>query len=107
MPKNKVIPDDIREQVGEKIKEFNKKMRRSYVSTFKGQYLYLGRIGSWGKVGPICRLRYTGDINNWDFTIYKYSDNRYDPNEFLFPGSSEIDGSIEGAMKAGLTAYPD
>lgn len=106
MPRKKAIPDDIREQVREKIEEFNKMMRSSYVSTFKGQYLYLGRVGFWGKVGPICRLEYTGDINNWDFAIYKYSDNRYDPNEILFPGSNEIDGSIEGAMKAGLNAYP-
>lgn len=32
--------------------------------------------------------------------------NRYDPNEWFFPGSGYLDGTVEGAMKAGLEAYP-
>jgi hypothetical protein len=58
------------------------------------------------KLGPICRLKYTGDINNWSFAIFKYSDERYDSDEWFFPGSGHVDGTIEGAMKAGLEAYP-
>lgn len=59
-----------------------------------------------GNQGQICRLTYTGDLNSWDFAIYKYSKNRYDPNEWFFPGSGYFDGTVEGAMKAGLEAYP-
>ena len=64
------------------------------------------RIDFMGNQGQICRLTYTGDLNSWDFAIYKYSKNRYDPNEWFFPGSGYFDGTVEGAMKAGLEAYP-
>ena len=30
----------------------------------------------------------------------------YDAEEWFFPGEEHIDGTIEGAMKAGLEAYP-
>ena len=59
-----------------------------------------------GNQGPICRLTYTGDLNSWEFAIYKYSDNRYDPDEWMIPGIGQFDGTVEGAMKAGLEAYP-
>jgi hypothetical protein len=42
----------------------------------------------------------------WEFAIFKYSDERYDPDEWMFPGGEELDGTIEGAMRAGLKAYP-
>jgi hypothetical protein len=41
----------------------------------------------------------------WEFAIFKYSDERYDPDEWMFPGGEELDGTIEGAMRAGLKAY--
>ena len=60
----------------------------------------------WRPVGPICRLTYTGDMQQWEFAIYKYSDERYDPEEGFFTGAEEVDGTIEGAMCVGLKAYP-
>ncbi len=30
----------------------------------------------------------------------------YDPDEWFFPGSESVDGTVAGAMKAGLAAYP-
>jgi hypothetical protein len=53
----------------------------------------------------ICRLEYRRK-GRWDFAIYKYSSDRYDPEEFMFPGSEFVDGTVEGAMKAGMVAYP-
>jgi hypothetical protein len=44
-------------------------------------------------------------MNNWGFAIYKYSAGRYNPDEW-FPGDEYVDGTIEGAMMAGLHAYP-
>jgi hypothetical protein len=67
--------------------------------------LYLDRF-KYGRVGRVCRLKYTGDIDKWEFAIYKYSDECYDPDEWLFPGAGHLDGTIEGAMRAGLEAYP-
>ena len=31
---------------------------------------------------------------------------QYDPEEWFFPGAGDVNGTIEGAMKAGLKAYP-
>ena len=76
-----------------------------YVARFKGRFLYLDRY-DFGRQGPICRLTYTGDLAQWDFAIYKYSDDGYDPSEWFFPGGEYVDGTIEGAMHAGLQAYP-
>jgi hypothetical protein len=45
-------------------------------------------------------------MNDWGFAIFKWSSERYDPDEWMFPGSELLDGTIEGAMKAGLQAYP-
>jgi hypothetical protein len=45
-------------------------------------------------------------MQHWEFAIYKYSDGRYDPEEWMFDGMEEVDGTIEGAMRAGLKAYP-
>lgn len=45
-------------------------------------------------------------MDNWEFAIFKHSDERYDAEEWFFPGAGWMDGTIEGAMKAGLEAYP-
>jgi hypothetical protein len=59
-----------------------------------------------GIVGPNCRLKYCGQMDNWEFAIYSYSRNNYDPDEWLFPGSKYVDGTVEGALRASLEAYP-
>jgi hypothetical protein len=45
-------------------------------------------------------------MDNWGFAIFKYSKEHYDPDEWMFPGVGHVDGTIEGAMRAGLMAYP-
>jgi hypothetical protein len=105
----KAIPEDIKAQVDEIVKDFNRKVIRDpnyfYVTRYKGEYLYLDRY-DYGRIGPICQLKYTGSMQDWEFAIYKYSKDRYDPDEWMFTGSDLVDGTIEGAMKAGLQAYP-
>jgi hypothetical protein len=102
------IPDEIKAQVNEIVARFNEGSGDPtcfYAARFRGSYLYLDRR-DFGRIGPICRLKYTGDVNNWEFAIYKYSSERYDPEEWFFPGDEYVDGTIEGAMMAGLHAYP-
>jgi hypothetical protein len=104
----KRIPDEIKAQVNEIVARFNEGSGDPtcfYATRFRGSYLYLHR-SDFGQIGPICRLKYTGDMNNWEFAIYKYSSGRYDPDEWFFPGDEYVDGTIEGAMRAGLEAYP-
>ena len=45
-------------------------------------------------------------MDGWEFAIYKHSSERYDPDEWFFPGAGNVDGTVEGAMEAGLEAYP-
>ena len=107
--KSKAIPDDVRKQAEEIVDKFNRRTFRGsdcyYVMRIQGKYLYLDRC-NFGTVGPICRLTFTGTMDGWEFAIFKWSSERYDPEEWMFPGSGYVDGTIEGAMKAGLDAYP-
>ena len=105
----KKIPDEVKTQVSEIIARFNEGSNDPtcfYAVRFRGEYLYLDR-SDFGRIGPICRLKYTGDMDNWEFAIFKWSSERYaeDEDEWL-TGDEYVDGTIEGAMLAGLHAYP-
>jgi hypothetical protein len=103
-----LISDDVKREVERIVQEFNAKNSRRddcyYEARFRGQYCYLYRA-DYGKLSPICRLSYTGKMDDWEFAIFKWSTETYDPNEWAFPGDDLVDGSIEGAMRAGLEAY--
>ncbi|MCD6387818.1 MAG: hypothetical protein J7L69_00295 [Desulfobulbaceae bacterium] len=102
------ISKKVKEEVNLIVDQFNRSVLidsgRRYVVRIKGIFLYLDR-DDFGTTGQICRLKYTGEMNRWEFAIYKYSSGRYDQNEWFFPGEHLVDGTIEGAMKAGLEAY--
>jgi hypothetical protein len=109
MAKPKIAPE-IKEQADAIVARFNAEQLSDrpwalYVTNYQGAHLYLGHQRG-GKFQPVCRLKYTGDMEKWEFAIYKYSDNRYDPEEWFFDGAGEVNGTIEGAMRAGLQAYP-
>jgi hypothetical protein len=120
MPKKPSIPVEIQEEVQRLIDEFNrvelkdstsllaaffpKKIKRGYSARFKGKYLYLDRTDRYQPL-PICRLTWQGNMDDWDFAIYKYSSESYDPEEWFFPGEEFVDGTVTGAMKAGMVAY--
>jgi hypothetical protein len=103
------IPKEMKKKVKTIIKQFNDEYIQGtdifYSSRIRGKYLYLDR-SDYGQNGPICRLTYTGDFDDWEFAIFRWSSETYDPDAWMFPGSEEADGTIEGAMKAGLKAYP-
>jgi len=120
MPKKQAIPAEIQEEVQKLIDEFNRvnlkestsllntffprKVKRGYSARFKGKFLYLDRTDRSEPL-PICRLTWNGKIDNWDFAIYKYSSDKYDPEEWFFPGEEFVNGTVNGAMKAGMVAY--
>ena len=103
------IPDTLKAQVADHIAAFNRAIIQDpdvyYLTRYRGAFLYLDRC-DYGQVGRIGRLTYTSALDRWEFAIYRYSDERYDPEEWLFPGAEELDGTIEGAMRAGMAAYP-
>ena len=104
------IPAEYQEKANSIIAEFNKKTFKKnsgfeYYAVYKGDYLYLNR--KEGKIdSPIARLKYKLKFTDWDFAIFKWSSERYDPSEYMFPGAEYLDGTIEGALKAGNQAYP-
>lgn len=103
------IPDDVKKRAEAIIAAFNQKVIRDpdryYVVRYRGQYLYLDRL-AYGAQQRIARLAYDEAAAAWGFAIFKYSDERYDPEEWFFPGAEFLDGTIEGALKAALSAYP-
>ena len=107
MARKPAIPHEVRTEVENIVAEFNRKTFRNsgiaYSAHYRGIYLYLKR-NEYGDPTPICRLTYTGEMTTWEFAIYKYSNESYADHE-IFPGMGEVDGTIEGAMRAGLAAY--
>src|SRR5262249_4056274 len=103
------IPDKVKTDIAARVEHFNTIVIRNphcvYVPRYRGKFLYRDRQDS-GRLSPICRLAYTGQMEDWSFAIYKYSDERYDEEEWFFPGEEHVDGTVEGAMQAGLEAYP-
>lgn len=121
MPRQPAIPLEIQAEVQKLVDEFNRKNfkkvdprfrmilggngKSGYATRFKGKFLYLDRAER-SKPSPICRLTWTGAMDKWDFAIYKYSDEHYDPEEWFFTGAEKVDGTVTGAMEAGMAAYP-
>ena len=106
----KTRPTDVKKELEKILSHFNQKILKDtlfpYTVKYRGNYAYFGRpnfVG--GQVNPIFRLQYTVKMNDWKESIYKYSSNRYDPDDWFFPGFNYVDGTVEGALKAGEEAY--
>lgn len=101
------ITQELKAQLKSEIKDLNEKLFSTtpchYNPRFAGKFLYLDYVES-GRSEKRCRLTYNGNIADWDFSIFKWSSEKYEEDIF-FPGSKELDGTIEGAMKAGYIAY--
>jgi hypothetical protein len=102
-----VISNEIKEEAISIIEQFNalnyKKKDVYFFSEFRGKFLYLFRH-EYGSISPIIRLCFTGDMNDWEAAIYKWSREKYDPEDIWFPGSQYLNGTILGALKAGMEA---
>lgn len=60
-------------------------------------YVYVGDAQG----GPLCRLRYTGNPEDWTLQMFKWSSERYDTrNDFGFSG-----GTLQECMDALLRGY--
>ena len=62
----------------------------------QGRYCYVRYNGE-----PICRFGYRGELDVWDFAIYKYSTGRYSTSEAFFPQY----GRIVDCLRTALHAY--
>jgi hypothetical protein len=106
---NCIIPAIVQDEIHEQIDSFNKKhlARKSckYVTDIKGKFIYLMYLRPGEAPERVSRLTYNGDLKNMSFAIFKYSSETYSSSE-MFPGDGHVNGTLEGAMKAGLEAYP-
>lgn len=109
--KTKMIPKEVEEEILKIIEEFNNEELDlindffRYVADIKGKYVFL-KTKKYESISPIARLTYSGNMKDWEFAIYKYSSEKYDKDEFFFPGVEYLDGTIKGALYACNTAYP-
>jgi len=75
------IPDEVKTDVEALVQHFNTTVIRNphclYVPRYKGKFLYLDRQ-DYGRQHPICRLEYTGKMEDWSFAIYNYIYENYD-----------------------------
>lgn len=111
MPQDYKVPIEIQGQLADRVEAFNRKyLKKSSVVFFvdaHGKFVYLHYLDPRSNQHQnAARLTYNGDLENMDFAIYKYSSEKYDSKEDFFPGAEHVDGTIEGAMKAVLEAYP-
>ncbi len=105
----KKIPADIQQQAVAIIEQFNQQELKDcskYTYRFKGAFLYLDRTDYGSRPTEICRLKFMDSLDDWEFAIFKHSSNKYDPDEWFFPGADHFDGTIQGAMRCGMEAYP-
>ena len=102
------LTDEIKKQVQQIVDKFNIEHMSPpddlYVVRFRGNHAYLD-LSQDGEPSPLCRITFTGKMNEWDFAIYKFSDERYDPDEWMYPGAEDFDGTVESALQVGLQAY--
>lgn len=98
------ISDEIKKEVQSIVDSFNKENKSKFLVKYRGRFLYLEKITGFSS-SNVGRLEFRGDMKSWRFDVYKYSSNGYDPDEWFFPGREKLDGTIEGALRAGLEIY--
>lgn len=108
--KEYAVPLNIQEALEERVKKFNKKKLADapckYCIDARGKFIYLRYLYPNNTLENVARLTYSGNLEEMEFAIFKHSTQKYDAKDWLFPGDEFVDGTIEGAMKAGLVAYP-
>jgi len=102
MAKAASIPEAVATAAGERLRDALVKLGRSDLASSlvfeaKRGYLYVAERD--GK--PVCRLRYTGKIDDWDLQMFKWSSERYDTGgDFMFGG-----GTLEECVDTAIGGY--
>ena len=60
-----------------------------------GRFCYVSHAGS-----PLCRLGYRGELEIWDFAIYRHSRQAYDPDVEIFPLYGKVGECVHKALEA-------
>ena len=104
-----LIPIDEQAQLQERANFFKKKFvpktSWQFVADARGKFVYLRRYMNDGSCQNLGRLIYEGNIENMAFSIYRYNTEKYD-TKADFVGAHHLNGTLEGALKAILEAFP-
>ncbi|MBI3952320.1 MAG: hypothetical protein HY314_17870 [Acidobacteria bacterium] len=111
MAKPTVVPRDVQEATLARLAAHARRYKvygvEEVIGAFKGPYLYIdyteesAGLPTRPRSSKLCRLRYTGHPERWEFAIYKYSDNCYDEEgDFPFGG-----GTGEKCFDAAASLY--
>ena len=103
------ISINIQSELCDRVNEFSEKYLSRfdcrYLADARGKFIFLYRQRFDGTLERIGRLTYKGDKENMDFAFFNRKKQKNDP-DCLPSKKRHLDGTIEGAMKAGLEAYP-
>ncbi len=86
------------------IDKFNKEIGTKFEVSIKGRFVYIFVLDDDVET-KLGRLEYHGRPDNWSFAMFKYSSERYHPDELMYPGFFELDGTVEGGLKASVQLY--
>ncbi len=104
MAKTLEIPEAVADETIRRCREALRKMRRRDLASSlsieaKRGFIYVKDA----RDDPVCRLRYTGDADDWDLQMFKWSTQRYDARGefgFLFGG-----GTPEECIESAVSGY--
>lgn len=85
------IPPQALEHLHRELRSFKDSRLEAYV---RGRYCYVSYRGE-----PLCRLGYRGQLEEWDFAIYKYSTQRYGELD-LAPERDSVHECVDLALHA-------
>jgi hypothetical protein len=92
--KDYAVPMEIQSEIGKRVTAFNDKYLSKkggrYWADARGKFIYLRYGDEFQTSDPICRLTYHGDLENMDFAIFKWSTEKYDPNEFCITSTEHL-----------------
>jgi hypothetical protein len=87
----RAIPQQALEHLLEQLRSFQDSRLEASV---RGRFCYVSYEG-----GPLCRLGYRGQLEEWDFAIFKYSSQRYGELE-LAPDCDSVVHCVDRALHA-------
>ena len=99
------IPSDVQKQITERIMTHARSIRPDYADNliirFKNQFCYIDcstEVSGKTAVMHLCRIRYSGKLDEWSLAFYTYSHEKYEPCLF---SSGEWLGTPEEAFEIG------
>lgn len=95
--KRLMIPVDLADKLVLTTEALRKESSRPLYIDIKQVYVYV-----YDQNGPLCRLKYLGQKDEWGFAIFKWTTETFSANEPIFPRKASIRKCIETA----LNAYP-